>query len=260
MSQFNPTGLLDVTNRTVSAGVIPSADHENFRNDVESRIADLNDLALALATMQSGTADPFSLQGSVWYDTTNSLWKGDPAGSGHTDIFATDKNAYARSFATASTATFRIGGRLGTDTTQTTKASNANAAFTQKTITGNTLDHDGAYIYAFFGGTKSANNGTLVLQVRFGGTAIGSHSIPVVGATVSPWVVEAWIFRTGAATQKAFSVIYPNRDDTGSTSLVVYNAGLGKTLSADQTLDLLTNGSSAADNVVQEAMMWEYHG
>ena len=54
MVQFATSTLIDLTDRPVTGGVITSADHEAFRNDVESRIVGLNDAAMALASFQSG--------------------------------------------------------------------------------------------------------------------------------------------------------------------------------------------------------------
>lgn len=261
MSQFNTATLTDLTNRTVSAGVIQAADHEAWRNDVESRIADLNDAAQALASLQSGASAPSNnaIQGQIWFDTANALWKGDPDGAGADDTFLTKLKAYTIDLATGGTATFRLGGRLGTDTTQTARAGNASTSFISKTIPGGTLGVDGQYLYAFFGGTKTGTAGTPALEVTFGGSSVGAHNFGTT--TAFTWIVEAWIFRVNATQQKAFSILHLSGDASGSTSLVVYTAVLNKTLASNQTLALgITNVGAAGDTVTQEAMMWEYHG
>lgn len=89
MPTFNVDNLQDLTNRTVNAGAtISASDHEAWRNDVEQRVADLNDAALAAVSMQSGSSTPTLRQGAIWYDTSNSVWKGDPDGSGYDQTLA----------------------------------------------------------------------------------------------------------------------------------------------------------------------------
>src|SRR3990167_9540249 len=125
MSQFNVGSLADVTAYNSFAGraILTSTQLNNAYGDIQTAINNLNDAAQAIASCQSGASAPgTNRQGEIWYDTTNTQWKGDPDGAGHDDNFATRLQTYLIDFAMASTETYRIGGCILIDVATYTKA------------------------------------------------------------------------------------------------------------------------------------------
>ncbi len=81
------SALSDLTNRTISAATtVSSSDHEAWRNDLEGRVSDLNDVAADLENNHAGTSAPTdnAVEGKLWADTTNDPAEllFDPDGSG----------------------------------------------------------------------------------------------------------------------------------------------------------------------------------
>lgn len=254
MSQFDTATLSDLTNRTVSGGTISSTDHEAWRNDVESRVQDLNDAAQAIATSQSGSSEPSNvIQGQLFFDTDDTAWFGAPDTNNHDDQLLTELTAYLGDLATAGTATFRLGGAINVDTAQVSKAG-ATGVLESYTLPAGTLARDGQYVRIIIWGTKSGGNADSTIQVRFNTGA--QHSF-TLAAAVTDWFIEWYIVRTGATAQKFVAGIILNRDDTGDTDLV----GTGtdaETLANGLAIDANLSAINASDTVVKEGMIIEF--
>ena len=259
MAQFATSALADLTNRTVSGGVIASADHEAWRNDCESRIADLNDAAQALASFQSGAVASESLRGSIWADTTNTnrvIWKGDPDGAGPDDEVLTRLEAYRVSLATGGTATFKPSGIINVQTTSASLSSTTSATLLFYALPANTLDANGKFVHVTAFGTKSGATAAMSLVPQLGAGALTTHT---TSAAVTDWCIEFWIIRTGAGGQDCGSYCILNRDDTGSTTLCDF-ASLTQDETAALNISIKCGNKNAADVVSQEIMIVEYGG
>jgi hypothetical protein len=118
-------------------------------------------------------------------------------------------------------------------------------------IPANTLTRDASALLFRSAGSKTGANGVLSLQPRWGaGGALTTHTI---SAACIAWVLHTLIIRDGVGSQVWVSWIAPNRDDTGSTTLV----GTG-TATEDETaaLDFDVNCSAkhTDDSVSQLAL------
>ena len=109
--------LSDLTSRTITTGAkIDVSDHNAWRLDNESRVADLNDVAADLESNHAKSSAPTdnAVRGKLWADIANAgrvVLKVDPDGSGADDEVATRLEAKQISFATGGTATHKIGSR-----------------------------------------------------------------------------------------------------------------------------------------------------
>ena len=257
MVQFATSTLTDVTDRPITSGIISSTEMESFRNDVETRIAALNDAAQALASFQAGSSASESLRGSIWADTANTgrvIWKGDPDANGPDDEILTRLEAYRVSLATGGTATCKPGGTISVDTTQVSRTTTG--VLMTYTLPANTLDANNKFVEVVCFGTRSGAVGTFSLQPRFGTTAITTHSAASTGIT--DWFVNFFIVRTGAATQDCGSYIVLNMDADGSTTLCDF-ATATQTLSGALAIDVNLS-AIAAGTVTQEIMIVKYGG
>ena len=260
MSQYNLSSLADITDdrteiATGNTGLAASLN--NWFTDAEARIAALNDAALAVASSQSGASAPTNLRGQLWYDTTNDYLFLDPDGSGADDHVATRLKAYTISFATGGTATFKLGGRILTDTTQVSLGAVASGVLQTEDLPANTLNANGKYIHVVSFGTKTGTTATFTLQPRLGATALTSH---ISGSTAAmDWCIEAWYVRTGVGGQDAGSYLVLSRDDTGSTSLVDF-AAMTKDETAILAVDINCSSKNAGDTVTGELLLVEYQG
>ena len=173
MPQFDVSTLTDLTDRPVSSGVISSADHEAWRNDIEARITALNNAAKAIAANQSGSAEPtVKHQGEIFFDTDNNYWYANPAGGGYSDNVLTRLTAFNFNLATGGTATHKLMGAINVNTTANARTTTGD--FTAYTLPGGSLGADGQLIRATFWGTRSGVAGTFSLQPIFGTTNIGT--------------------------------------------------------------------------------------
>lgn len=259
MVQFNTANLTDATDRPVTGGIITSSDHEAWRNDIETRIADLNDAAQALATSQSGTSAVASLRGSLFADTTNAnrvILKLDPDGAGADDEILTRLEAFRISLATGGTATFKPGGVINVQTTSNTLSSTTSATIMEYAVPANTLDADGKFLHVVAFGTKANANGALSLVTQFGSDVITTHTI---SAACTDWAIEFYVVRTGAATQDCGSFIIANRDDTASTTLCDF-----ATATQDETgavkVSIKVGNKHGSDVVSAQMMITDYEG
>ena len=259
MVQLATSTLIDLTDRPVTGGTITSSDHEAWRNDVEARVAALNDAAQALASNQSGTSSIESIRGSIFADTTNTgrvIWKGDPDGAGNDDEFLTRLEAYRVSLATGGTATFKLGGVINVQTTSASLSSTTSATIMEYAVPANTLDANGKFLHVVAFGTKANTNGALSLVTQFGAGVITTHTI---SAACTRWCIEFYVVRTGAGTQDCGSFIIANRDDTASTTLCDFN-----TATQDETaivkVSIKVGNKHGSDVVSAEMMVTKYSG
>ena len=255
MGQFDVDTLTDLTNRTIlAAASISSTDHEAWRNDLEPRIANLNDAAQAIATNQSGSAAPgTNRQGEIFFDTDINTWLGDPDGSGHDDEFLTRLTAKDFGLATGGTATHKLMGAIHVLTTANARTTTGD--FTSYTLPGGSLGANGQLVRVTFWGTRTGAAGTFSLQPKFGTTNLGTAFASTVNS-LTDWYVECLIIRTGAASQDITFFALPNRDDTGSTTLVDAGSTAAETLSGDLAIALDLTAISAG-TVTQEGMIVE---
>ena len=254
MGQFDVDTLTDLTNRTIlAAASISSTDHEAWRNDLEPRIANLNDAAQAIATNQSGSAAPgTNRQGEIFFDTDINTWLGDPDGSGHDDEFLTRLTAKDFGLATGGTATHKLMGAINVNTTAVLK-DGATGVLMTYTVPASTLDVNGKLLRITCWGIKVQGNGAYTIQSRFGGNALASH---ISSAGAFDWFIQYHIVRTGATTQDWNSYMILSRDDTGSTTLVDSGTA-AETLSNALAIDLNVSAINGADDVQQEGMIVE---
>ena len=114
-------------------------------------------------------------------------------------------------------------------------------------------NEDVAALTAF--GTKTGTAATLTITPRLESENVASH---IASASAAAWLTETVIVRTGAATQKAVSLMRSNRDDSGATSLVGTAALTGDPTAALEMFVLLAPGST--DSAAREGRIVEYSG
>lgn len=124
-------------------------------------------------------------------------------------------------------------------------------------VPADTLGANGATLRMIQWGTKTNANAALSLQPHWGaGGALTTHTI---SAACTDWMMETYIVRTGVGGQDWCSVLYANRDDTGSTTLV--DSG---TATEDETGALTFKGYCSSkhtnDVVVGSALIPFYAG
>ena len=232
---------------------IQSSEHNSIRTTRRSLI---NNLLLGVQdaeTLYAGSGEPTDKpQGKVYFDTATSLWKGYKTASGTPVSLLDSAMAYTLDLATAGTATFRAGGPLNVNTTDSALTAAADFAQTY-TLPAGTLARDGQYVHVVWAGTRSGAVGTFSLAPYFGsaaGTAVASTINSLTG-----WIIEMWVWRTGAATQDFAWKCSFNSDATGSTTLVSVGT-LAETLSGAVTIKLNLSAISAG-TVTQAGMLTE---
>ena len=190
-----------------------------------------------------------NIAGQIVHDPDDDKWYGDPDGSGADDDLATRLKAYAVAFATAGAGTFRAGGPLNVNTTDSALTAAADFAQTY-TLPAGTLARDGQYVHVVWYGTRSGAAGVFSSQPHFG-SAAGTVASTIDNLTA--WIIELWVFRTGAATQDYAWKCSFNSDATGSTTLVL-SLVLSETLSGAVTIKLKLFGISTG-TVTQSGMI-----
>ena len=198
----------------------------------------MNHLLTGLLDKESGYAgsgQPISRkQGKLYLDTDDSLFKGYKTNAGTPVKVLESGLAYTLDLATAGTGTFRMGGPLNVNMTNSALALEGDFAQTY-TLPAGTLARNGQYVHVVWSGTRSAAVATFSLAPYFGsaaGTAVASTI-----NSLTNWIIEMWVWRTGAATQDFAWKCSFNSDATGSTTLV--SAGtLTETLSGAVTIKL----------------------
>ena len=239
--------LADLTDRTVSGGTITASDFNSFINDVEARIANLNDALADLENHHAGTAAPTdnAVQGKLWYETDTYRLHLDPDGSGADQPLSRVESG-------------------GVGISAVSRAGNAAGTLITFTIPANTLRADGKIIKFTCWGTKSAANGAAVIEVRLASAAVSTFQIQ---SAALRWMVEFYLIRTGSNTQDWFYKAI-NTDDVAagfhgasaqSAGSVRLDFGTGTlTDTATIAFDLRNDGTgNASDNIVQEEMIVE---
>lgn len=242
MSQYNVSQLKDLRNRPVVDGKpILYRDHEAWRNDVELRVAALNDFMQARGSSFAGTTAPATIGGQIWADTNNSgrvVWTGANSAAGFNEEIASRLEAWRKSYSTAGgAAQITIGGKIVVDVT------GGSAASVVSTVPANTLNTDAQAISGMAQGTAT---GSGVARVRFGAaticeTALGTEEILGRGLAI----------RTGASAFKFFGWQKRASDATGATTHAEYAAGTDA-LASNQEFRF---GSTYTVNVQQVAVL-----
>ena len=212
----------------------------------------LTDIQNCRATSNHTPTDN-AIAGQFAFDTTLDQWFGDPDGLGADDEVLTRLKAYTIDNATAGTATFRAGGPLNVNTTDSARTTTGDFAQTYALPAGS-LARNGQYVHVVWWGSRSGAVGTFSLAPYFGsaaGTAVASTI-----NSLTYWIIELWVIRTGAATQDFAWKCSFNSDATGSTTLVSTGT-LTETLSGAVTIKLNLSAISAG-TVTQEGMLTEF--
>lgn len=113
-------------------------------------------------------------------------------------------------------------------------------------VPANTLAVNNQSIWFEASGTGAANSNSKILKIRFGsaGTNLILSQAVDLGGGASTWVVRGRIFRTGAATQKAYADIQVNGVQTAAMVTT-----LNQTLSG--AVNLRVTGEAVADNDIK---------
>jgi hypothetical protein len=231
---------------------IESSEHNTHRSGRRSLVNNLLTGMLDAESMYAGSGEPTDKpQGKVFYDTSATAWKGYKTASGTPVALLDASTAYAQDLSTAGTATFRVGGVINNDTTQV--ALSTTGVLESYTLPAGTLARDGQYVKITMWGTKTNANADASIQIRFNS---GVQHTFTLDDNADEWLIEWWIVRTGAATQKFAAMMKMDRDDTGKTDLV----GIGtdaETLANALSIDANLSSVNASDTVTKEVMIVE---
>ena len=259
MSDTQPLSTLsDLDLAEFSAGnQYEASDYNTMVQALETTINAAIDALQDIENHRAGSSAPTdnTTRGQIWADTTNAgrvILKVDPDGSGADDIIATAAEAYLIDFKTAGAATFRVGGVINVDTTQV--ALSTTGVLESYTLPAGTLARDGQAVRITMWGTKTNANADASIQIRFNS---GVQHTFTLDDNADEWLIEWWIVRTGAATQKFAAMMKMDRDDTGKTDLV----GIGtdaETLANALAIDANLSSVNASDTVTKEGMIVEF--
>ena len=250
MSDNRPiSSLYDLADRTYTDGepIFASVEEEK-RNDLEQRIANLNDALADLETRWAAvvSARDNRVQGKTTYRTDTYRLELDPDG------LATDQ------------AISKIEAGGVTLTGFTSRAGNVAGVFDTLTLPANILRADGKVLRFTCWGTKSAANAAAVLEVQFAGATLTTVQIQ---ASALRWIIHILYIRTGSNTQDWFVEAHNTVDDDGG-----FNGGgvqaLGSTRldfgtdaetdTAAITHSIRNDGTgNASDTLVQEGRIVE---
>ena len=273
--------LADLTNRPITGGsIVSSSDHEAWRNDLESRVANLNDCVADMASQRAGTSAPTdnTTEGQIWADTTNDpvLWKGDPDGSGADVDFviATHTQTLTNKTLTSPTlnsptlvtvikdATFNTGGTethklMGVIDINTTAVARSTAGVCMTyTLPANTLDANGKAIRITITGTKTTTTATWGAEFRFGTTPTARITETMPATDSVAWAYDILIVRVSSTACDISSRNTVNQ--TASPINADFNAATSDIdLTAAQTIDFNISSVNGSDTVTQELMMIE---
>ena len=258
MSQYDVDDLTGITSSTagILAGQANSAsDVKTWMDEAAADLANINTAIQAIATMQSGsTAPSTNRRGEIFMDTDDNRWLGDPDGSGHDDEFLTRLQAKNIDIATGGTATHKLMGAINVNTTASARTTAGDFAQTY-TLPANTLDANGKLIRVTWWGTRSGAVGTFSLQPKLGTTNVGTAIASTINS-LTDWMVQCLIIRTGVGTQDIFFHAVFNSDATGSTTLADFDG----TQTEDETATLaitLDLTAISAGTVTQEGFLIE---
>lgn len=148
----------------------------------------------------------------------------------------------------------KVGGTLYTNTTQVQNGTTVETDLHTQAIAANIMAVDGAGIHFVYAGTIATSLNNKTLKVKWGGTTI-FDSTAQNPAVASNFIIEGWIIRTGATTQKCFAKL----NITGGSlyTFTGYAAG-AETLSGAVTLKLTGQGG-ASNEIACEASVISYN-
>jgi hypothetical protein len=137
------------------------------------------------------------------------------------------------------------------DNTTTNSPAGSPANLKSYTLLANALDVAGKAIVIRAWGTSANNANAKAVRISFGGTQIISVTLQV--SVVDKWYIEAWVYRTGAATEDMVAWGLTN----GTAAKVVNFATAAVSLTANATVQCDCTQTAAAD-VIQEGLEIEY--
>lgn len=252
-SQFDVDNLRDLVSRTIVSGALVDAgDHESWRNDTESRVAQLNDALQALASSNAGSGAPAKVRaGGYYFNTTDEQWVGAPDANDYDDQWLSELQAYLGDLANAGTDTFRVGGALDVDTDDVVQTEPP-AVLHSYTVPANTLDSNHVFL-ATIGWGPTTNDSAKTVLTRYGGETLGTHVFEE--ATARDWIIRLIIVRTASGAQKFCSINHWSNDAASLTDKVVVGSSSVDETSA-QNVDLFYSSGSFA--ITQDAQIVEY--
>lgn len=252
------SALSDLTNRTISAATtVSSSDHESWRNDVESRVANLNDVVADLENNHSGTSAPTdnAVEGKLFANTTNNPAElfFDPDGSGADIRVVMETHTQTltnKTFGTGGTATHKPMGSINADPTAVSRSTTG--VLITYTLPADTLDANNKLLRITLWGTKTGTTATADVQFRFGTTPTArvTHTI---AQSAAGWRIEVIAIRVSSS-----AVDMPGTRIEGTTITpfsIVLTSGID--LTADQTIDINLSSINASDSVSQDGMLVE---
>jgi hypothetical protein len=140
------------------------------------------------------------------------------------------------------------------DTSTTSSGAGSPANLKSYTLPANALDVNGRGLKLRAWGTTANNANAKAFRIAFGATLVANFTLTISSA--GAWYVEAMVYRTGAATQKAIQTYAQHAATTPTVPLLTTPA---ETLSGAVTVQCSCTQTSAAD-VVQEGFTVEYVG
>lgn len=147
------------------------------------------------------------------------------------------------------------------NTTTNSTATTSEEVLKTTSLSGGHLDRDGKHVHVIAWGTFANNSRAKQVRLYFGTTVIADSTS--LAYQNNRWVLEGWIYRTGAATQDAigrFNCGISGTGPSGTSNVTVSTPGA--TLSGAVVVEVksqVASGASASD-VVQEGMMIEHWG
>lgn len=138
----------------------------------------------------------------------------------------------------------KIGGSLYNNTTTANNSSTTETDLWSQSIAANALGTNGDSLHFLYTGTIQTSLNTKQLRVKFGATTI-FDSTAQNPAVATDWIIEGWIWRTGATTQKSCVKLTTTGGDL--FTFADY-ATAAETLSGAVTL--VVTGQGAANNQI----------
>src|SRR5437667_4131818 len=138
------------------------------------------------------------------------------------------------------------------DTATTSSGAGSPANLKSYTVPANTLDVNGLGLKIRAWGTTANNANAKAFRIAFGATLVANFTLTI--STAGAWYVEAMVYRTGAATQKAIQTYAQHAATTPTAPLLTTPA---ETLSGAVVVQCSCTQTSAAD-VVQEGLTVEH--
>ena len=229
----------------VSKAKLTAAALNSSLNALRTGVVDLNDVVADLASNFAAASAPENDQGRIWYDTTNSQWKGDPDGSGADIVIAHNVTGKPPSV-------------LNVDTTAVSPGLGTTGSLITYTIPANTLNANGKILKITCWGTKAGANAVTVMEVRLGGVSI--DSIGTSSGTAS-WHFELLYIRTASSTQDWLTKNITGQFDPGDTSdkggVEVASGADAEDDTATIAFELNVTSINGGDQITQEGLMVE---